>query len=121
MGVVVSTIQIAILAFIVSLPLSLIALYLDYVSVMSFKRVKEKDLLTPIAKTLGGAVLIRGYMLDAYVNVFLMTLILLELPQELTVTSRLKRHNLLPGTWGYRVAQWAAPELDPYDPTGKHL
>ena len=81
MGVVVSTIQIAILAFIVSLPLSLIALYLDYVSVMSFKRVKEKDLLTPIAKTLGGAVLIRGYMLDAYVNVFLMTLILLGLTQ----------------------------------------
>ena len=98
------------------------ALWIFYIAVMGLKRAKDAGLLSSTAKALGYPVLIVGWLLDAFVNVFVMTPLLLELPQELTVTARLKRHNACAtGGWRKAVALWAEPLLDPYDPSGNHI
>ena len=96
------------------------ALWIFYLAVMNLKRAKDAGLLTKTAMALGYPVLIVGYLLDCFVNVFVMTPLLLELPQETTVTSRLSRHNKGTG-WRKAVAAWAEPLLDPYDPSGDHI
>jgi hypothetical protein len=47
--------------------------------------------------------------------------LLLEMPQELTVTARLKRHIKESTDWRSGVASWFIPLLDPFDPSGKHI
>jgi hypothetical protein len=96
------------------------ALWVFYLAVMNLKRAKDAGLLSKTAMALGYPVLIVGYLLDCFVNVFVMTFLLLELPRETTVTSRLKRHNKGTG-WRKAVAAWAEPLLDPYDPSGDHI
>lgn len=65
--------------------------------------------------------LVIGLVLDLIVNVAVMTVILLELPQETTVTARLKRHNRESSGWRKAVAVWFEPLLDPFDPSGDHI
>lgn len=89
-------------------------LWEHYLMVMMLKRNKRN--LKGLSLYYGGWILIRGYLLDAYVNVVVMSVVLLEFPQELTVTSRLKRHYKLTGTRGHKVADWMADHTDPYDP-----
>lgn len=96
-------------------------LWIFYITVMGLKRAKEAGMLSPTAKALGYPVLIVGYILDCFVNVFVMTPLLIELPQETTVTARLKRHNRESIGWRKAVATWAEPLLDPFDPSGKHI
>jgi hypothetical protein len=96
------------------------ALWVFYLAVMNLKRAKDAGLLSKTAMALGYPVLIVGYLLDCFVNVFVLTWLLLELPRETTVTSRLKRHNKGTG-WRKAVAAWAEPLLDPYDPSGDHI
>ena len=90
-------------------------LWVYYLAVMNLKR--NKGNLKGVSKVGGVMALTIGYLLDAYVNLTVMTLVLLEVPKELTVTSRLKRHYRLgEGSWGYKVATWFIPLLNPYDP-----
>jgi len=96
------------------------ALWIFYLAVMNLKQARDKGLLNKTAMALGYPVLIVGYLLDAFVNVFVITFLLLELPKEITVTSRLKRHNKGTG-WRKAIAAWAEPLLDPYDPSGDHI
>jgi|TARA_R110000782_G_scaffold197495_1_gene286605 cyanate permease len=96
------------------------ALWIFYLAVMNLKRAKDAGLLSTTAKFLGYPVLIVGYLLDCFVNFTVMTLLLLEIPQETTVTSRLSRHNQGAG-WRKAIAAWAEPLLDPYDPSGNHI
>jgi hypothetical protein len=101
--------------------LALYELWILYVFVMALKRAKNAGLLSKTAKFFGTPVLITGYLLDAFVNVFVMTLVLLEPPRELTVTARLKRHIKTSQGWRLRVALWFVSLLDPYDPSGRHV
>lgn len=97
-------------------------LWIYYLAVMSLKRAKQAGLLHKTAIVFGTPILITGYLLDAFVNVFFMSVLLLEFPRELTVTARLKRHLRQSGDpWGNKVAQWFIPLLDPYDPSGRHI
>ncbi len=96
------------------------ALWIFYLAVMNLKRAKDSGLLTKTAMALGYPVLIVGYLLDCFVNFTVMTVLLLEIPQETTVTSRLSRHNKGTG-WRKAIAAWAEPLLDPYDPSGDHI
>jgi hypothetical protein len=96
-------------------------LWIYYLAVMNLKRAKQAGLLSKTAKFFGTPVLATGYVLDAFANVFVMTLLMLEPPQELTVTSRLKRHIRESTGWRLRVALWFVPLLDPYDPSGRHV
>lgn len=99
-------------------------LWVFYLAVMNLKVVRDTTGLHPRTKVLGSIVLIEGYVKDFLVNI-LLSIVLLEFPRELTVSERLKRHNV-PGTnrlsaWRYRVAQWFEPLLDPHDPSGDHI
>lgn len=98
-------------------------LWILYLAVMNLKRAKEAGLLSPTALFLGRPVLVVGLILDFIVNVGVMTLVLLELPQETTVTDRLKRLNRDPKTspWRRKVVAFFEPILDPYDPSGDHI
>jgi hypothetical protein len=88
---------------------------------MNLKRVKDAGLLHRKALILGTPVLILGLLVDALVNWFVMTLVLLEMPKESTVTARLKRHNRDSGGWRKAVVLWMEPLLDPFDPSGDHV
>lgn len=101
---------------------SIYVLWIFYLAVMNLKRVRDMGLLHKHALVLGYPVLIIGYLLDGFVNVFVMTVLLLELPREFTVTSRLKRHNRGPDGWRKRLVVWFfEPLLDPFDPSGDHV
>ena len=97
------------------------ALWVFFLSVMNLKRAKDAGQLTTTAKCLGYPVLIVGYLLDCFVNLTVMTVLLLEIPQETTVTSRLSRHLNEGEGWRKSIAAWAAPLLNPFDPSGRHL
>jgi hypothetical protein len=96
-------------------------LWIFYLAVMNLKRAKNAGLLNKTAVVLGTPVLIVGYLLDAFVNITLMTLVFQEMPQEMTVTARLKRHIKESSGWDLRAAAWFIPLLDPFDPSGRHI
>jgi hypothetical protein len=96
-------------------------LWIFYLAVMNLKRAKESGLLNKTSTVLGTPVLIIGYLLDAFVNAFVMTFLFWEIPKELTVTSRLKRHILFGQGRRLRLASWFIPILDPFDPSGFHI
>jgi hypothetical protein len=97
------------------------ALYVWYAAVMNIKRVRDMGKLTILGKVFGYPTLVIGLILDLLVNWFVMSIILLEIPRELTVTSRLKRHHK--ESTGYRLAvvKFFEPVLDPLDPSGDHI
>lgn len=96
-------------------------LYVFYAAVMNIKRVRDIGKLTKLGMAFGYPTLVVGLVLDLLVNVLVMTIIMIELPRELTVTSRLKRHNR--ESTGYRLAvvKFFEPVLDPLDPSGDHV
>ena len=97
------------------------ALWVFYIAVMGLKRVKDTIGLSVWALRFGYPVLIVGWVLDFFVNLTLCTVLFLELPRELTVTARLKRHNRTGFGWRQRLAAWFEPLLDPFDPSGDHV
>lgn len=96
-------------------------LWIFYLAVMGLKRARNAGLLNKTAVVLGYPVLIVGYVLDALANIFVMTFVFVEIPQELTVTARLKRHIKTSQGWRLRAAHWFVPLLDPFDPSGRHI
>ena len=101
--------------------LLLYALWVFFLAVMSLKRAKDAGTLTFWNKVFGYPVLFVGLLLDFLANTLVLTVLLLELPREGTVTSRLKRHNTAGTGWRKAGAAWAEPLLDPYDPSGDHI
>lgn len=95
-------------------------LYVFYCAVMNIKRVRDAGKLTKLGMAFGYPTLVIGLVLDLLVNVFVMSIILLEIPQEWTVTSRLKRHQASTG-WRKAVVLFFEPVLDPLDPSGNHI
>lgn len=97
------------------------ATWLFYLAVMNFKRAKEAGTLTRTALVLGYPLLIVGLALDALLNITVMTVLFLERPRELLVTTRLKRHAQT-YTWRGKFSRWFAEHLlDMFDPSGKHI
>tara|TARA_R110000782_G_scaffold114830_1_gene204969 strand:- start:107 stop:457 length:351 start_codon:yes stop_codon:yes gene_type:complete len=92
-----------------------------YLATMNIKRAKDNNLLTKRAKILALPILVIAYILDCLVNWFVMTIVLFELPKEILVTQRLKRHNNGSDSWRTSIAVWIEPLLDPFDPTGDHI
>ena len=96
-------------------------LYVFYCAVMNIKRVRDMGKLTKVGYAFGLPTLWIGLVLDLAVNVLVMTPILMELPRELTVTSRLKRHHRDSTGWRLAVVKFFEPVLDPLDPSGDHI
>ena len=95
-------------------------LWVFYLAVMNIKRVRDEGKLSKWATRFGYPVLLIGYVLDVLVNWFVVTLLLLEFPKELTVTDRLQRHQQSTG-WRLAVVKFFEPLLDPFDPSGDHV
>ena len=113
----------ALAAYLLASAVATYTLWRDYLAIMNLQRVRDAGGLSSRAASLGVPLLVRGYLLDFIVNVFVLSWVLMELPRELTVTARLKRHNLTakPGTWARDVVTFFQPLLDPFDPDGKHV
>lgn len=109
------------LTFLAFTAISPFSLWVYYLAVMNLKRARDAGELKGIALYAGAVVLAIGYALDAYVNVFFMSVLLLELPQETTVTARLKRHIRSGAGWRFHVARLFIPLLEFFDPSGKHI
>lgn len=96
-------------------------LWVFYLAVMSLSRAKKAGTLSKTAYALGLPVLTIGLLLDLLINLLVMSVVLWEIPRELTVTSRLKRHHKASTGWRLAVVRWFEPLLDPYDPDGDHI
>lgn len=96
------------------------ALFIFYAATMNIKRVRDMGKLTKLGMAFGYPTLVIGLVLDLLVNVFVMSIVLLEIPREWTVTSRLKRHQSSTG-WRLGVVKFFEPVLDPLDPSGDHI
>lgn len=103
---------------------SVVAFYILWVlflAVMNLARAKRAGKLTKTAQALGTPILLLGFALDFAINLVVMTVVLVELPRELTVSERLERHNRESTGWRKAVAAWFEPILDPFDPDGDHI
>lgn len=95
-------------------------LWVYYLAVMCLKRARDEGKLTPVAKRLSNLVYLPGLILDGLVNIFLLTLLLVDTPREWLVTSRLERLQRGSG-WRAAVARWFCKNLlDGFDPDGCH-
>ena len=99
---------------------SFYVLWVLFLAIMNLKRVRDAGLLHKHALILGMPLLFLGLLVDLLCNVML-SLPMLELPRELTVTARLKRHNKAASGYRKAVALLFEPILDPYDPSGDHI
>ena len=96
-------------------------LWVFYLAVMNLKRVQDSGGLNKTCLILGTPVLFVGLFLDLICNVFVMSVVLLEPPQEMTVTARLKRHHQHSDGYRLKVVKWFETVLDQFDPSGNHV
>jgi len=97
-------------------------LWLLYLAVMNLQRARDAGTLSKVALYLGLPLLYFGLLVDFLVNVLVMTVVLLEIPREWLVTSRLKRHKATGSGWRHAIAVWFGENLlDAFDPSGKHI
>lgn len=92
-----------------------------YGLVMRLKQVRDAGRLTTAQKVFGYPWLIVGLVLDFFVNVFIGSFLFLEVPHELTLSSRLWRLSTTSSGYRQRVALWLRVQLlDSLDPAGIH-
>lgn len=96
-------------------------LWVFFLAVMNLSRAKKAGTLSKTALILGIPVLLIGYALDVLVNIFVMSVIMLEPPFEMTVTERLQRHHRESTGWRLKVVEWFESILDQFDPDGDHV
>jgi len=77
--------------------------WIYFISIMSLK--KKWDDLAIEAKVLAAPHIVIGFALDILLNLML-TPIFLELPHELTLSSRVKRHRENSTGWRLRLSDW---------------
>jgi hypothetical protein len=102
--------------------LALYVLWVAYVAVMHLDKINHEQGLNLPSKVLGYPLLVAAFVLDIALNWIVFTVLFLELPQELTVSHRLKRWNRT--QTGYRkwlIVHIFEPLLDPYDKRGNHI
>ena len=108
-------------AAIALLVLSPWCLWALYIMVMGVYRAHLDKRLTPVTKVLAAPWVALGFAIDVLVNVTFASVVFLEPPWELLVTSRLQRHIQATTGWRHRLATWICDRLlDVFDPTGNH-
>jgi len=96
---------------------SLWMLWIFYLAVMSLYRAHHARTLSLPAKLLGYPVLAVGALLDAAVNIVIMSVVFAERPSEWLLTQRLARHIKRGGGWRRKLASWICSHLlNPFDP-----
>ena len=97
-------------------------LWIFYLAVMTLKRARDDGTISKVALLLGYPVLVVGYVLDFCVNVTLLSIIVLDLPKETTVSLHLRRLSKTGTPYQKAIANWIAKNLlDAFDPSGTHL
>ena len=99
--------------FVLSLPP---VLWCFYLAIMNLVQVRDGPGLNAESKKLGLLILIPGYISDALCNIVWASLIMLQRPRELTVTSRIQKLIDQPNdSYQRRLALWIAVKLlNPY-------
>jgi len=100
--------------------LSIALVWIFYLAVMNLKRNKEH--LTLLAKCFAYPMLWVGMVGDMLFNFFWGSILFLEFPRELLMTTRLHRHlRDHKKDWRDRNANWFCRHfLNSFDPDGKH-
>jgi hypothetical protein len=92
-----------------------------YVAVMHLKHARDEKKLTKEQMPLAYMSMLIGYLIDAFVNIVICTILFLELPKEVLVTQRVIRHKFKGKGWRQKLATWICDKLlDTLDPSGCH-
>jgi hypothetical protein len=118
---------IAILTYLTFSIISFYSLWVCYIVVMSCRDKLEAGKFTTLDKLFGYPTLFVGFFIDFIVNLFVMTVLYCEIPQEFTVSERSLRHakvtifnpDLL-DKWRKLLATWLLAQISWYDKKGGH-
>lgn len=92
-----------------------------YVLVMGLYRAHLQGRLTKLTLVLGLPFIAIGYLMDILANIFIATIVFMELPKEWLVTSRLIRHQHEGYGWRALLSFYICEHLlDVFDPKGNH-
>lgn len=92
-----------------------------YVLVMGIYRAYLSHRLKGLVLVLSLPFVAVGYLMDVFANLTVASLVFLELPRELLVTDRLKRHMHKSKGWRFWLARYICDHLlDVFDPSGDH-
>lgn len=92
-----------------------------FVLVMGLLRARLDKRLNAASYVLGAPFLVAGWLMDFIANMTLATVLFLELPRELMVSARLKRHNQTDNGWRTKLSTYICQNLlDIFDPSGDH-
>ena len=95
--------------------------FIMYVASMGMIRAHAEKKLNGVLWVLCLPFVAISLVIDVINNITLFSLIFWEIPKELTVTDRLKRHYQQPTIRG-KLANWIGDVLlNPFDHTGSHL
>lgn len=96
-------------------------LWVFYLAVMHLQEARDAGRIPRFAYPVAVVTLIAGYVIDFLVNVIVLSVAMLEIPRETTVTARLKRHRDA-NDWRGEMSRWIAAQLlDSFDPSGRHI
>ena len=94
-----------------------LATWVFYLAAMNL--VEHRKALGPVAKLNGYVIIAIGLAFDLVLNIVVATVVFLDPPRELLLTTRLKRYRSGSG-WRSRVAAWVCKRLlDQFDPNGE--
>lgn len=99
------------------------ALWILYVAMMNIKSVSDRGPLPWQSKIIVYPTTIIFSIVEVLANCIVCTIIFLDMPKEITVSSRLRRYNTNPSTlaWRMSIVKFVKPMLDPFDPEGPHI
>lgn len=101
--------------------LQLYIFFIMYVASMAMVRAHKEKKLNPVLWALCVPFIIVALLVDALNNILVFSILFFELPRELLVTERLRRHVGEDSIRG-KMARWFGVYLlNPFDPTGDHL
>jgi len=115
-----SIVSISTIIFILSI---LWALWILYVAMMNIERSATQNPLPWQAKLMVYPTMVVFDIIEFVTNVFVCTLIFLDLPREVTVSARLRRYYIHQDKCGWRmvIVNFIKPMLDPFDHKGPHI
>jgi hypothetical protein len=92
-----------------------------YVLVMGIYRAHLQERLTKTTLVLSIPFILIGYVMDVLANIFIGSVVFVELPREWLVTTRLKRHRDKSKGWRAHLSTFICEHiLDVFDPKGSH-
>lgn len=96
-------------------------LWIIFAAVMRLKQLREAGTLTIAMKVFGYPALALGLLIDFVVNVVFGTVVFLQVPRELTLSTRLWKLSTAGNGYRQRWALWLRVNLlDAVDPAGVH-